>query len=444
MTKELTNLSEELIEEQEHLTKDRFVSLKAKEGWFRVSSAGGARPQTGLVDLMHWTEQTFGSELNNKDLRCYIHNKIIINGSFMTFCEEIGAKIETLYTDSFASWQSDLGFEHFMAQGVFKITYKKTQFLHAALFHKGNQNEDEVSFFVVVSDAQFENYLAFRNQFEEWSKTRDREHLEIHVIGNEGIPYQRDFSWDDLFLPNDLKADIRNSIEGFLAAQDIYQNAKVAWKRGILLYGVPGCGKSSCIKTIISTYDFKPVTVQTSHQTTDDVLTAAFAYAQDQAPGLLYIEDLDTLLGGGSVSLSHFLNLMDGVQSNNGIVVIATANHIGNLKESVIDRPSRFDRKWEIPLPDNEMAIKYLKKWFGKALKSEQFNFLAQKCVKKSFSYAYLKELYLTSVFSAISQGRKEPTQGDIDTALTQLIQDKKAVKENFETKSPFGGLGIE
>jgi len=442
-----TDLTEEQVEEQEHLNGDRLKIFQPKYPWTRTAKTKDGdldRPREDLIDLMHWVKNVFAKDLRVKDseqLGCYIHNKIVIDGSFIEFCEQHNVHISCLYRDSVASWKSDHNFEHFMAQGVFKIKHGPLTFLHAALFHKGNQNEDEVSFFVVVHQRHFQRYLEFRNKFDKWLVERDRDHLEIHVIGGDGYPYSRDMRWEDLFLPEALKKDIRGSVEGFLSAKKFYEEAKVPWKRGMLLYGEAGCGKTTSIRTIISNYDFKPVTVHTSTQTTDDTITEAFEYAQEQEPGLLYIEDLDTLLGT-SVSLSHFLNLMDGVQTNNGILVIATANDLSKLKESITDRPSRFDRKWEIPLPDETMSAKYLKRWFGSSIRRKEYAEIAQDSVKNNFSYAYLKELYLTAVFNALHSNRSKPTLNDIKKAKEQLLADKQRAKEGF-TPAHYDHIGI-
>ncbi len=436
-------LTEEQADQQEALTKERLAILKPKYG--RPGDTGFVdncpnRPEENLIDLMHWVKSYFGSEIESSerklnDLHPWIHNKIVIDGSFLQFAEEEGVTIECLYRDSIASWRSDNKYEHFMAQGVFKISYKKLSFLHAALFHKGNQNEDEVSFFVVVSDNKYDAYIEFRNKFDDWLLKRDRENLEIHVVGGEDQPYERDLSWDDVFLPENIKNDLRSSIEGFLASKEIYEKKKIPWKKGVLLYGDPGNGKSTSIRTIISNYDFKPVTVQTSSQTNDETMTEAFEYALEQSPALLYIEDIDSLLGT-TVSVSHFLNLLDGVSSKNGIFVIATANDLSKLNEAITDRPSRFDRKILIPLPDKNMTKAYLKHWFGNKLKAAELNKIADKTVDMSFSYAYLKELYLSAAYYAISNNREDPNFSDVQLALKQLLSDKEKALSGYETES--------
>lgn len=440
MTEEKKYLTEKQIEEQEHLTKVRLANLLPKH----INLSGcEPRPEKNLIDLMHWVKNNFSNYLGDvKDLNPWIHNKVVIDGSFLQFSEEVGAKIECLYRDSIASWRSDEKYEHFMMQGIFKITKGDLSFIHAALFHKGNQNEDEVSFFVIVSDSKYEEYIDFRNQFDDWLTKRDREHLEIHVVNGEGFPYERNMSWDDVFLPEDLKQNIRSTVEGFLASKDLYEKKKIPWKRGILLYGEPGCGKTTTIRSIISNYDFKPVTVQPSSLTNDETITEAFSYAQEQSPGLLYIEDLDTLLNS-TVSVSHFLNLLDGVSSNNGVLVIATANDLSRLNEAVIDRPSRFDRKILVPLPNKDMTIKYLKFWFADSLDDSKYEEIAKQTVDMKFSYAYLKELYLGSAYHAVIAKKQDPDIDDINKTLEQLIQDKDSVLDGFDTGSN-EGIGID
>lgn len=133
---------------------------------------------------------------------------------------------------------------------------------------------------------------------------------------------------------------------------------------------------------------------------------------------------------------------MDGVHTSAGILVIATANDLGKLKESITDRPSRFDRKWEIPLPDQKMASKYLKRWFGSSVRKKDYEEIAKDCVQNNFSYAYLKELYLTSVFNALQSNRTKPTLNDIKKAKEQLLVDKEKAKDGF-TPSHQGKIGI-
>ncbi len=411
-------LTSEDIENQEHLSLERLISLEHNPHY-----PTKPRPAANFIDLMDWTLEQYDSALKDKThLNKYVHNRIIIDGQFLHFCEERKVTVECLYKDSIISWKTDHNKEKFFAQGVFLIKTKELEFLHAALFHKGNQNEDEISFFVICSEKNYNSYIKFRNEFDEWVVERDRSNLHIRVIEGEDLPYSKDHTWDDLFLPENIKNDIKGLVENFLASKDFYLQNRIPWKRGILLYGKPGNGKTSIIRTIMSAYNFKPVTIVAGAN--DESVREAFSYAEEQSPALLYFEDLDSLLEK-NVDISSFLNLMDGISAKNGLLVLATANNVKKLQSNITDRPSRFDRKFEIPLPNSEMAYIYLKRWFGNLITVKKCRELAKYATKCEFSYAYLKELYVSSMFEALGHNRKLPTEKDVQNALTDLIKDK-------------------
>lgn len=420
MTTKEEYLSPETLEEQEHLSLKRLSALIA-DGVYPTTD--DERPEANFIDLMDWAAEGFKAALKDKkNLQKFVHNRIIIDGQFMQFAEEKGVEITCLYKDSIISWETEHDFEKFFVQGVFLIQFKGMEFLHAALFHKGNQQEDEISFFVICSEKNYEGYLKLRNEFDEWVLDRDRSNLHIRVIEGDDLPYTKDHTWEELFLPENIKREIRNLVENFLASQEFYEENNIPWKRGFLLYGKPGNGKTSIIRTIMSMYPFKPVTVVAGAN--EEAVREAFAYAEEQSPALLYFEDLDSLLEK-SLDPSSFLNLMDGISAKNGLLVIATANEVKKLKANITDRPSRFDRKFEIPLPNAEMAYIYLKRWFGNRCTAKQCRDLAKYAEKHNFSYAYLKELYISSMFQALAANRKVPTAKDIQNSLELLIKDK-------------------
>lgn len=419
------------LEEQEHLSRNRLSNLHAT--LMTDKELEDSRPRHSFADLMRWVERNFASELKGfarTNLKRYVHNRIIMDGQFMAFCEERKVEVNCLYQDSIISWKTENNFEKFFVQGVFCIRVGSLEFLHAALFHKGNQNEDEVSFFVIVSDSNYQAYVKFRNEFDSWVQERDRSNLRIHVMGGEDLAYTKDNSWEDLFLPDTIKNEIKGLTENFLASQEFYRENRIPWKRGFLLYGEPGNGKTSIIRTIISEYDFKPVTI--SPGADDNAVREAFSYAEEQSPSLLYFEDLDSLLET-SVNSSTFLNLMDGISAKNGLLIIATANNVKKLKSNITKRPSRFDRKWEIPLPTLEMAYIYLKRWFKNSFSNDKLKQLAKTAIKNELSYAYLKDLYITSMFEALAHNRKAPTEKDVDHTLTLLIKDKNLLNNGEE-----------
>ena len=423
MSKNKIFLSPKELEAQEHLSLGWLQKLSVSP---KATSADlSDRPQASFSELMNWVQAKFSPYLiDTNNLSKFVHNRIIVDGQFMQFCDENSVKVEVLMKESFISWKTEHDYEKYFVQGVFRISTKNAEFLHAALFHKGNQNEDEISFFVICSEKNYESYIAFRNKFDNWVQERDRSNLHIRVIEGEDKPYSKNESWDELFLPTQMKSEIKFLVENFLSSKSFFEKNKIPWKRGILLHGEPGNGKTSLIRTIISEYDFKPVTIVAGAN--DEAVREAFSYAEEQSPALLFFEDLDSCLEK-TMDTSNFLNLMDGISAKNGLLVIATANNIKKLKTSITQRPSRFDRKFEFPTPNLEMAYIYLKRWFGTLAPTKKLKEIASKAVKNKLSYNYLKELYISSMFEAISHNRTIPTSKDIDTSLNMLIKDKNA-----------------
>src|ERR1700678_4295065 len=269
------------MELQEHLSLQRLHNLSPKNE--KYSKIDDPSPPANFIDLMNWTLSNFSSALKNGiDLNKFVQNRIIIDGQFLLFCEENKIIIDCLYKDSCISWKTEHEFEKCFVQGVFLIKTKDVEFLHAALFHKSNQNEDEISFFIICSEKNYEGYVKLRNEFDKWVSARDRSNLHIRVVDGDDLPYTKDYTWEDLFLQEDIKQEIKQLVENFLSSQDFYIKNRIPYKRGMLLYGPPGNGKTSLIRTLISMYNFKPVTIVAGGN--DESVAEAFSYAEEQNP----------------------------------------------------------------------------------------------------------------------------------------------------------------
>ncbi len=414
------------LEKQETLSED----ILQKYSIPKFTTSEFERPLSNFYELMNWAENSFKDELKDQvNITKYVHNRITIDGQFIEFTKQNNTKITCLYKDSIISWKTNNNFEKYFIQGVFLIQGKNFEFIHCALFHEGMNHDSEVSFFVLVSQKNYQEYVNFRNAFDAWIQERDRSNLFVKVIEGEDFPYTKDYSWEDLFFPNNLKNEIRSIVENFLLSKDFYIKNKIPWKKGMLLYGEPGNGKSSLIKTLMSEYDFKPITVVP--EANDASIREAFSYAEEQSPSLLYFEDLDSMLER-SINTSTFLNLLDGVSAKNGLFVVATANNINKFKSNIINRPSRFDRKFEIPLPDEKMSLIYLKRWFGDFFPEEKLKNISKLSVQNKFSYAYLKELYITSMYEALSNNRKKPSIKDLNKSIQEVIKDKNSINRSI------------
>lgn len=209
-------------------------------------------------------------------------------------------------------------------------------------------------------------------------------------------------TFDNLILQGNLKQDIKDDLNSFFASQSIYINYNIPWKRGILFIGSPGNGKTHTVKALINEMQQPCLYIKSfksQYHTESENIRKVFKQARQSAPCILVLEDLDSLLT--SENRSFFLNELDGFAANQGIVTIASTNHPERLDPAIIDRPSRFDRKYHFELPDNSVRQAYIALW-NSQLKTEIR--LSEEVISQiaaqtdDFSFAYLKELFLSSM----------------------------------------------
>ena len=80
-----------------------------------------------------------------------------------------------------------------------------------------------------------------------------------------------------------------------------------------------------------------------SYKGEEGAMVDVFSHARRMAPCVLVLEDLDSLINNNN--RSFFLNQLDGLESNDGMLIIGTTNHLSKIDSSLTNRPSRFDRK---------------------------------------------------------------------------------------------------
>jgi hypothetical protein len=237
-------------------------------------------------------------------------------------------------------------------------------------------------------------------------------------------------TFDNLILKGDLKQQIREDLTQFFTARETYDTYGIPWKRGILLVGPPGNGKTHATKSIINELKQPCLYVKSFRSemgTDEDNIRAVFERARKSAPCLLILEDLDAQLT--PQNRSFFLNELDGFAANIGIVTVASTNHPERLDPAIVDRPSRFDRKYPFDLPAQSERLAYIQMWNATLKPELRFSEeAAQQISEKTteFSYAYLKELFLSSMMRWIAKDGQSPMEeimlGQVDTLREQMV----------------------
>ncbi|KAH6642948.1 proteasome-activating nucleotidase [Boeremia exigua] len=220
-------------------------------------------------------------------------------------------------------------------------------------------------------------------------------------------------SWNDVILSPAMKQNLIDDVQGFFDNQELYAQFAVPWKRGVILHGVPGNGKTVSIKALMASLYNRPDPIpslyvksfETNCQTEQYSIRLIFQQARSMAPCLLIFEDLDSLVNDDI--RSYFLNEVDGLESNDGILMIGSTNHLDKLDPAISKRPSRFDRKYHFKIPGEGERRAYTEYWRKKLLRNQTVDFPEELCdiiakLSEGFSFAYLKELFVMALLSLV------------------------------------------
>ena len=165
-------------------------------------------------------------------------------------------------------------------------------------------------------------------------------------------------------VPGRLRADLAR----FFGREAWYAERGVPWRRGVLLTGPPGTGKSSLIRALASELGKDLATLPVGQaRLTDEDLRLAMLRAPQNA--ILVIEDVDAVFvgrdatHGEGVSFSGLLNAIDGIAAQEGRALIMTTNHPERLDPALI-RPGRADLRVELGLIGPEGAAVMFRRFF--------------------------------------------------------------------------------
>ena len=238
-------------------------------------------------------------------------------------------------------------------------------------------------------------------------------------------------SWDDVILEEGIKKSIMGEIDRFFSSREKYASLKVPWKRGIIYYGPPGNGKTISIKATMNALykrsDPVPtlyVRSLTSFQGPEHSLSQIFIKARQTAPCYLVFEDLDSIVT--DAVRSFFLNQVDGLENNDGILMIGSTNHLERLDPGISKRPSRFDRKYLFPEPDLEQRVRYCEYWRKRLSETDDVEFPQRLCkpiadITHDFSFAFMQEAFVAALLIIAAMDDTDVSTDAYDYSFTSV-----------------------
>lgn len=197
---------------------------------------------------------------------------------------------------------------------------------------------------------------------------------------------------DELYTFTDgYTTTILNEVNEFWKKKDLYKKYNLSPRRGLLLEGPPGSGKSSIITLLIEQLIKKDGIVFLVNTIADlNVLTESINTVirkiEPERPIITIIEDVDKLIAALGTD-AILLDLMDGKNSIDNHLIILTSNNTTDLSPALL-RPSRIDMRFEMPNPTESIRKEFFEK---KGIKDIDKYVNAT----EGMSFAELKEVFI-------------------------------------------------
>jgi hypothetical protein len=254
---------------------------------------------------------------------------------------------------------------------------------------------------------------------------------EIHQRQSIGVYFEKiPVKTEGLLRFPDTNSDkVVAEIQRFWEREQIFDQYGLTYKRGILLYGPPGSGKSCTIQLIMEDVVNRDGIVV---KFTDPYLfidgMRILRQIQSDTPVVVIMEDIDSILE--IYNESEILNILDGVNEVRKVVFLATTNYPEKLGARIVNRPSRFDKRFRIGYPSEESRRMYFTHLVdGKDPKELGVDLDCWVKDTDAMSIAHLKELFVAVVI--------------LGYPYEEAIDNIKSMREHLEDKDYESTMGF-
>jgi ribosomal protein S18 acetylase RimI-like enzyme len=232
---------------------------------------------------------------------------------------------------------------------------------------------------------------------------------------------------DDIVLPEGLLERLERHTLEFSRHRERLLAAGRHLRRGILLHGRPGTGKTLTATYLAGRMDDRTVVLVTGREV--GMLRRSCELARLLAPSMVVLEDVDLIAEertgqspGQTTLLFELLNEMDGLPGDADVVVLLTSNRPERLEPALVARPGRVDLAVEVPLPD-AAARRRLFELYGRGLVLRVGDLDGLVGRTEGVSPAFIRELLRKAALLAVGPGEEIVVEDQhLDQALHELV----------------------
>ena len=272
-------------------------------------------------------------------------------------------------------------------------------------------------------------------------KIADR--IRVEIVNGADLHLAADGN-EKIFLPQTMVTDIEQQVVSFFENKDLYATFGVRYRRGLLFVGAPGCGKTMMIRRLVREchrrFKLSFWSINITNKTDEDHVERLFSSAAAQAPGMIILEDMDSLTKDSHIARASLLAQLDGLEPRQGLLVIGTTNNPEDIDPALMHRPSRFDRVWIFEVPDEKLRLEYFQSVFP-YMGDGVVDSLAKRT--GGWSFAYINELRTTAAILSMQGCEPEITPSAVEEAFVLLTAQFKSGKKNHRISAPESSVGF-
>ena len=262
-------------------------------------------------------------------------------------------------------------------------------------------------------------------------------------------------TWNDVGGLDDLKAKLREAVEMPLKDPEAFKRMGITPPRGILLYGAPGTGKTLIAKAVATESESNFISIKGPEVMSkwvgesEKAVRMIFKKAKQVSPCIVFLDEIDAIAhrrGGDGDSgvtervVNQLLTSMDGLESREGVLVIAATNR-PDMVDPALLRAGRFDKLLLVPVPDERTRLEILKVHTREMPLDEDVSITELAKEMEGYTGADIEGLCREAALSALRENKKAK-----QVSMKHFEEAKKSVRASMdeETARVYERLGQE